>query len=78
MKDPFSCDEPALQARAGIVGRAAARRAVASRAVGTADLNVLLDILGLLPEDDPREEGRQCPSGFWRRGEGARCSSVEW
>ncbi|MFD6892484.1 hypothetical protein [Streptomyces sp. NPDC059957] len=57
VKDPFGCDEPAFLARAGTVDRAAARRAVASRAVGAADLDVLLDILGLQPEDDPPEEG---------------------
>ncbi|MCJ0872567.1 hypothetical protein [Streptomyces sp. AP-93] len=56
MKDPFGCDESAFLPRSGAVDRAAARRAVASRAVGTADLNVLLDMLGLRPEDDRPEE----------------------
>ncbi|WP_327302130.1 hypothetical protein OG730_00115 [Streptomyces sp. NBC_01298] len=38
------------------MNRTAARRAVAARAVGTADLDVLLDMLGLRPEGDPPEK----------------------
>ncbi|MCB5169068.1 hypothetical protein LG634_30180 [Streptomyces bambusae] len=53
MKDPFACDEPALLARSGPADRAAARRTVASRATGSADLQDLLDMLGLWPRDDP-------------------------
>ncbi|GAA0300193.1 hypothetical protein GCM10010302_43460 [Streptomyces polychromogenes] len=53
MKDPFACEEPALLARTGTADRAAARRAVASRAVDGRDLQTLLDMLGLLPADDP-------------------------
>lgn len=58
MKDPFGCDESSLLSRAGTVDRAAARRAVGSRALGAADLNALLDMLGLRPEDDPSEADR--------------------
>ncbi|MFE1555221.1 hypothetical protein ACFW6V_09540 [Streptomyces sp. NPDC058734] len=57
MKDPFGCDEPALPARAGTVDRAAARRAVAARAIGAEDLAALLDMIGLWPDDDPPQEG---------------------
>ncbi|MEU4733240.1 hypothetical protein [Streptomyces sp. NPDC023588] len=39
--------------------RAAARRALAARATGPADLRALLDMLGLQPEDDPPEERRR-------------------
>ncbi|MEU3727392.1 hypothetical protein [Streptomyces sp. NPDC031705] len=56
MKDPFGCDEPALLARAGSVDRAAARRAVASRATSAEDLESLLDMIGLWPRDDPPEK----------------------
>ncbi|MGE7388016.1 hypothetical protein ACQKM2_21330 [Streptomyces sp. NPDC004126] len=56
MKDPFGCDEPALPARAGAVDRAAARRAVAARAIGSEDLAALLDMIGLWPDDDPPQE----------------------
>lgn len=56
MKDPFGCDEPALPARAGSVDRAAARLAVASRALGAEDLKALLDMIGLRPDDDPPQE----------------------
>ncbi|MFD7631777.1 hypothetical protein ACFV7Q_38215 [Streptomyces sp. NPDC059851] len=58
MEDPFAGFESALLAGAGSVDRAAARRAVASRATGPADLRVLLDMLGLRPEHDPPEEHR--------------------
>ncbi|MFD9306261.1 hypothetical protein ACFWCB_27005 [Streptomyces sp. NPDC060048] len=53
MKDPFGCDELALLASSGTTDRAAARRAVAARATDPRDLALLLDILGLAPEDDP-------------------------
>ncbi|MFK0258692.1 hypothetical protein [Streptomyces sp. NPDC090445] len=56
MEDPFAGGESALLARVGTVDRAAARRAVAFRATGAADLRVLLDMLGLWPEHDPPEE----------------------
>ncbi|RKT02522.1 hypothetical protein BX286_0430 [Streptomyces sp. 3211.6] len=56
MKDPFACEEPALLARTGTADRAAARRAVASRATDSEDLRTLLDILGLRPADDPPAE----------------------
>ncbi|MFD0379521.1 hypothetical protein [Streptomyces sp. NPDC127112] len=60
MKDPFACEEPALLARTGTADRAAARRAVASRATDGEDLRQLLDMLGLRPADDP-------PAGRERR-----------
>ncbi|MFD0358653.1 hypothetical protein ACFVHW_33700 [Streptomyces sp. NPDC127110] len=63
MKDPFGCDEPTLPARAATVDRAAARRAVAARAIGAEDLAALLDMIGLWPDDDPPQEGwRSRPS----------------
>ncbi|MET9466114.1 hypothetical protein ABZY44_15215 [Streptomyces sp. NPDC006544] len=57
MKDPFGCDEPALLAHSRTTDRAAARRAVASRAVDPGELALLLDMLGLRPEDDPHAYG---------------------
>ncbi|MBT2467700.1 hypothetical protein J7E97_07410 [Streptomyces sp. ISL-66] len=57
MKDPFGCDEPALLASCGTTDRAAARRAVASHAADPGDLALLLDMLGLRPEDDPHTYG---------------------
>ncbi|WP_449485776.1 hypothetical protein [Streptomyces avidinii] len=57
MKDPFGCDEPALLACSGTTDRAAARRAVATRAADPVDLALLLDMLGLRPEDDPHALG---------------------
>ncbi|MFE2326671.1 hypothetical protein ACFXD5_22540 [Streptomyces sp. NPDC059385] len=53
MKDPFGCDAPALLECFGTADRAAARRAVAARAVDARDLALLLDILGLLPDAGP-------------------------
>ncbi|MCX4546542.1 hypothetical protein [Streptomyces sp. NBC_01565] len=54
MKDPFSSAEVStLLAPVGRVDRNAARRAVADRAADRADLTRLLDMLGLLPGDDP-------------------------
>lgn len=54
VKDPFGCDEPAFLACTGTTDRAAARRFVASRAADASELALLLDMLGLLPEADPR------------------------
>ncbi|MFF5703747.1 hypothetical protein ACFY7H_14745 [Streptomyces sp. NPDC012794] len=59
MKDPFGCDEPALLARADSMDRAAARRAVASRALDAEDLEALLDMIGLWPKDDPPDVRRR-------------------
>lgn len=58
VKDPFGCDEPAFLACSGTTDRAAARRFVASRATDASELALLLDMLGLLPETDPRPELR--------------------
>ncbi|WP_030774042.1 hypothetical protein [Streptomyces sp. NRRL F-2664] len=49
MKDPFGCSEPAQLIPAGVVGEGAAYRAVAARATDPADLEMLLDMLGLVP-----------------------------
>ncbi|MFF1411278.1 hypothetical protein ACFVX6_16065 [Streptomyces sp. NPDC058289] len=46
-----------LAFRSGSADRAAARRAVASRAADPNDLGLLLDMLGLLPEADPADTG---------------------
>lgn len=62
MKDPFGCDEPALLACSGPADRTAARRAVAARAADPAELALLLDMLGLLPEDDPSPRPSPRPS----------------
>ncbi|MET9610780.1 hypothetical protein ABZZ17_37815 [Streptomyces sp. NPDC006512] len=56
MKDPFACDDPAVLAPCATGDRAAARRAVAAHATDRADLQTLLDVLGLLPEHDPPPE----------------------
>lgn len=58
VKDPFGCDEPAFLACSGTTDRAAARRFVASRAADASELALLLDMLGLLPETDPRPAPR--------------------
>ncbi|MCX4718755.1 hypothetical protein [Streptomyces virginiae] len=75
MKDPFSSAEVStLFALVGFVDRGAARRAVAERATDRADLERLIDMLGLWPDDDPpvpgtastpveREPGRTEPAG---------------
>ncbi|ATZ28703.1 hypothetical protein ACFZBM_22705 [Streptomyces lavendulae] len=54
MKDPFGCDDPSLLAPGGAGDdRAAARRTVAAHATDPAELLLLLDMLGLHPDDDP-------------------------
>ncbi|MFI1067018.1 hypothetical protein ACH4TC_34670 [Streptomyces spororaveus] len=58
MKDPFSSSEVStLLVPVGCVDRDAARRAVAERAIDRADLEQLLDLLGLWPRDDPPAPG---------------------
>ncbi|MFE6911883.1 hypothetical protein [Streptomyces erythrochromogenes] len=63
MKDPFSSSEAStLLAPVGCVDRGAARRAVADRAVDRADLEQLLDVLGLWPRDDAPAPGTSSAS----------------
>ncbi|MFJ8013773.1 hypothetical protein [Streptomyces sp. NPDC096339] len=63
MKDPFGSDESALLAPSAMGAREASRRAVAARAADTAELALLLDILGLMPETSRPHQllGPECP-----------------
>ncbi|MEU9005911.1 hypothetical protein [Streptomyces sp. NPDC048551] len=58
MKDPFGCDDPSLLAPAGAGDREAARRTVAAHATDPAGLLLLIDMLGLHPDDDPAPSAR--------------------
>lgn len=67
VKDPFGCDEPAFLACSGTTDRVAARRFIASRAADASELALLLDMLGLLPENDPHPARRDRGAGLMPR-----------
>ncbi|MEV8533750.1 hypothetical protein [Streptomyces sp. NPDC051211] len=52
MNDPYAMDALAASTPARPAERRAARRSVAARADGAAELALLLDMLGLHPDDD--------------------------
>ncbi|MFD3549967.1 hypothetical protein ACFWUW_31035 [Streptomyces sp. NPDC058655] len=63
MKDPFACDDPAVLSASASApdDRAAARRAVAAHAESPAECEVLLDMLGLLTDEERPQTWRPGP-----------------
>ncbi|MFD3539110.1 hypothetical protein ACFWUQ_06365 [Streptomyces sp. NPDC058662] len=57
MNDPYAIDVPTVSGPAALAERQAARRAAAARATSAAELGILLDMLGLLPDDDASATG---------------------
>ncbi|MFJ7266896.1 hypothetical protein ACIQV3_09555 [Streptomyces sp. NPDC099050] len=53
MKDPFACDDPPVLSPFAPADRVAARRTVAAHAHSPAELEMLLDMLGLVPDEKP-------------------------
>ncbi|MGW5850544.1 hypothetical protein ACWFQ8_21780 [Streptomyces sp. NPDC055254] len=57
MNDPYAMDVPTVSGPAALAERQAARRTAAARAASAAELVVLLDMLGLSPDDDASATG---------------------